>query len=1057
MTFIQYNRHDMRHFFALLTFLAITFTSNAQNCFLMASDGFNYSPEQALQGQQGGSGWAESWYVQGFNAQVPGYQTTSGSLTFGGLQTSGGQISGGRDYLTAGRRLNTSPNGPFADYVGNNDGGIGSQKGGTLWMSALLRKNQNNNQSVFAGLHSENLAWCNDCTQNRVEFGYFEGHSDVGGQRRWTLRIGNAYYPSSVPVSVGTAAFFVIKLTFTEQHTAVELYVNPSSLGIAGPPPPTLAQNTPSPFEFRSAHLYLGNSPGNNSADEIRLAASYACVAPDNTVTIDLPPVAVITASVSDGIAPLSVNLSAAASYDPEGLPLSSYTWEFGDGSSPASGPDQTHTYTALGQLPVRLTVADAGGQQHTVTHTITVRRPDNTFPCLSRFSLVRPASCQGTGGIIRIHDQPSAFSLSNAAGTTLTPTNGAEYHNLPAGNYLYQASSPQGCADRYELHVPVDSTTCPNWQPETCRMDIATNLGGFADWMPERPLRNRMKHVRTNFVTYNDACFCWSNGNENLIAFRPDGYPTHAPQMANGVPNKVRFVVSTENANLPPGQYVLLYGGQGAVTLSGNASAVSNTPGRLQFNVTGTDIVILNIEASQQADPLRDFRLLRLEDEFVNLEENPFYEGFLEKIAPFKALRFMDWGATNHNPVRHWQERTPLDYFTYATRQGVPYEVMIQLANQTKKDVWVCVPHAADNDYVARMAEMFRDRLDSSLTIYLEYSNEVWNWTFDQAHYNAETAPANLGYGRAIAENAGRAFRIWHQVFGSQKQRVKRVLGLQAGFNYLNENILAQLDPSEWDYGSPSSYIGLDHSANASPVLHAGSTPEDVIANARAHWAEFRHTVQQDYWNVQLFGKEVVNYEGGQHFVGNVFGIPYPYQQAMWDAQYSPGIYHLYNDMLDTIRAWGSRLFGNFSLASPQESVYGSWGVLNHIDVQPPYMQTAPKYQALLDNLCKSPTSHIAQPKFAPLGDEGRLFVFPNPTEGHLTVQFWVENPVQARLALYDALGRKVWEMAQAWPRGEHQWQVSLEGLPTGVYRLMLFDGDASSLRTAQVLKIGG
>lgn len=1044
----------------LFTFLppfllvAAAISATAQPCSIMASDGFNYPPDQALHDQQGGSGWAEPWHVQGLSTQIPGYQTASGSLAFADLQTSGGQVSGGREYLTAGRRLNASPDGPFADYIDDYSDGIGSQKGGALWMSALLRKDQNNNQSIFAGLHSDNISWCNDCTQRRVEFGYFEGHSDVGGQRRWTLRIGNSYYPTVVPVSVGTAAFFVLKLTFLEQHTAVELFVNPGSLGVAGPPAPTLAQNTPEPFEFRSAHLYLGNSAGNGSADELRLAASYACAAPDNTVTVDLPPVAIITASVADGTAPLTVNLSAAASFDPEGLPLSGYTWEFGDGSAPASGPEQAHTYTALGQLPVRLTVTDAGGQQHTVTQTITIRRPDNTFPCLSRFTLLRPASCQGAGGAIAIQDHPPVFSLSNAAGTVLTPTNGAEYHDLPPGAYLYAADSPEGCADQFELHVPVDSATCPGWQPETCRMDIATNMSGFADWVPERPLRNRMKHVRPDFVAFDDACFCWSNGNENLLAMRPDGYPERVPQMVNGVPNKVRYVVSTENANLPPGQYVLLYDGQGDIALWGNATAVSNAPGRIQFDVVGPDIVVFHINASQQADPVRNFRLLRLEDEFVNLDENPFYDVFLEKIAPFKALRFMDWGATNHNPVRHWHERTPLDYFTYATPQGVPYEVMIQLANQAQKDVWVCVPHAADDDYVTRMAEMFRDQLDPSLNIYLEYSNEVWNWIFDQAHYNVATAPANLNYGRAMAEKAGRVFRIWHQAFGSQKHRVKRVLGLQAGFNYLNEHILAQLDPNEWDYGSPTSYISLDHSDSANPALHAGSTPEDIIANARAHWAEFRPAVRQDYWNVQLFGKEIVNYEGGQHFVGNVFGVPYPYQQAMWDAQYSPGIYQLYDDMLDTIRAWGSRLFGNFSLASAQESVYGSWGVLGHIDVQPPYMQTAPKYQALLDNICQGGSVQTARPEVS--ATDG-LLVFPNPTNGELVVRFDIENPTMARMALYDALGRKVWATEQTWPSGEHRWPLSLDGLPTGVYQLVLFSGNSARPRTAKVLKTKG
>lgn len=1039
----------MRYLVLLLLLFLLHAVTFSQTCLLLAADDFNYIDGQPLHGQQGGTGWAEPWYVQGFSTTLPGYQTANGSLSYSALRTSGGQAQGGREYLTAGRLLDTDPNGPFADYILPGSEAIGTRKSTTLWMSALLRKSQNNSQSLFAGIHSEALAWCNDCTQRRVEFGYFEGHSDVGGQRRWTLRIGNSYYPTTVPVTVGTTAFFVLKLTFLDQHTAVELFVNPPALGTAGPPPtPTIAQNTPDPFLFRSVHLYLGNSPDNGAADEIRLAKSYACVAPDNSVTLDLPPVAVITASPTDGIAPLTVSFSAAASYDPEGLPLVSYLWDFGDGSPTATGVSQVHTYTALGQIPVRLTVRDAAGQQHTVTRLITVRRSDGTFPCQSSFALVQPATCSGTGGILRVNNGTAAYTLRNASGTVLTPVNINEFHNLIAGTYTYEATSPEGCADRYTLYVPVDSTTCPGWQPAACRMAIGTNLSGFADWVPERPLRNRMKHVRPNIVAYNDACYCWSNGNENLIARTPDGYPTHIPQMANGVPNKVRYVVSTEGANLPPGPYVLLFDGQGTITVSGNATAVSSTPGRLQFNVTGTDIVILNIEASQAGNPVRNFRLLRLQDELVNLEENPFYEVFLEKIAPFKALRFMDWGATNNNPVRHWHERTPLNYFTYGTPQGVPYEVMIALANQTKKDVWICVPHAADDEYITRMAELFRDRLDTSLTIYLEYSNEVWNWIFDQAHYNDQNRPANLNYGRAMAEKAGHVFRIWHQVFGSRKHRVKRVLGLQAGFNYLNEQILAQLPPSEWDYGSPTSYIGLDHSGDGKPVLHAGSTVDDILTNARNHWAEFRPFVRQDYFNIQLYGKEVVNYEGGQHFVGNVFGIPYPYQQAMWDAQYSPGIYALYNDMLDTLRAWGSRLFGNFSLASPQESVYGSWGVLNDIDLQPPYLQTAPKYQALLDNLCADTTTHATvptQPTAAPLR------VLPNPTTGAFSVQFALEQAGPVYLQVYDPSGRLLWEQARHLPGGEHQWPVVLTAAPSGLYRVMLWTGH-SKVRSAYV-----
>ncbi len=1010
--------------------LLLPFFAASQPCVYLGYDGYDYPATAPLDDQNGGAGWAEPWLTQNDDQTLPGYQTSTGagSLAFGNLQALGRFATGGRAYLTAGRRLNTSNGGPFDEYVSEFNEGIGtSANGGEMWMSCLLRKDQNNGQSVFAGLHGSGLPWCDNCTGEKVEFGYFEGQSDVAGQRRWTLRIGDSYFPTTVPVSIGTAAFFVVKFTFNPNSTGIDFYINPMELG-NGSPTPILSQSSASPLVLRSAVTYLGNDPNNGSVDEIRLASSYACAAPDGTVTVDLPPVAVITSNTSDGQAPLSITFDGSSSYDPEGGPLT-YLWNFGDGSPTAMGPSQTHTYNALGNLNVRLTVTDQSGLEHTAFYPITIRNASGTYPCLSSFSLVKQANCDGTGGIIRINEHPENFTLKNAAGQTLSAVNGNEFHNLSKGLYIYEAMG-SGCHDVIPLQVPVDSNTCPGWQPQQCDLAIGTNLSGFADWVPERPLKNLMKHVRPEPIAFNDDCFCWDNGNLALLQFDGDGYPTQIPQQVNGVPNKVRYVISSEGANLPPGEtYVLLYDGIGNLNVAGGVTVTNNAPGRIEFSVDIVGNIFFMINASQMGNPVRNVRILRLADEFADLDAEPFYEGFLDKVAPFKALRFMDWGHTNNNPVVHWEDRSSLTHFTYAVPTGVPYEMMVKLANQLKKDVWLCVPHAADSAYVAQMAAMFRDQLDPNLTIYLEYSNEVWNWIFAQAHFNADNAPSNLNYGRAMAMRAGQTFRTWHEVFGAEKTRVKRVLGLQGGFNYLNEQILSQLDPDDWDYGSPSGYVGLDHSDSGQPILNASSTPADIIENARNSWAGFRPVVWQDYNNVKLFGKKIVNYEAGQHFVGNVFGIPYPYQQSMWDAQYSPAIYQLYDDMLDTVRAWGSRMFGNFSLASPQESVYGSWGVVNDIDILPPYMETAPKYQALLDNICEEDPINAVEEEAGLVAPQ--LLVYPNPTSGLV----WVKLPdgvnLEGPVVVWDVLGREVLR-GQGFP-------VDLGGLAPGVYRLTL------------------
>ena len=71
----------------------------------------------------------------------------------------------------------------------------------------------------------------------------------------------------------------------------------------------------------------------------------------------DLPPVAMASASPTQGPTPLTVNFSSSGSSDPEGQPLS-YSWNFGDGTT-STQANPSHTYTVAGPYQVRLTVSD--------------------------------------------------------------------------------------------------------------------------------------------------------------------------------------------------------------------------------------------------------------------------------------------------------------------------------------------------------------------------------------------------------------------------------------------------------------------------------------------------------------------------------------------------------------------------------------------------------------------------------------------------------------------------------------------------------------------------
>jgi parallel beta-helix repeat protein len=85
-------------------------------------------------------------------------------------------------------------------------------------------------------------------------------------------------------------------------------------------------------------------------------------------------PTAALTVSPGSGTAPLSVTADASAS-TPGSAPISSYSFNFGDGSTagPQSSPAATHSYQSAGSYPVTVTVTDANGLTSTATQTVTV------------------------------------------------------------------------------------------------------------------------------------------------------------------------------------------------------------------------------------------------------------------------------------------------------------------------------------------------------------------------------------------------------------------------------------------------------------------------------------------------------------------------------------------------------------------------------------------------------------------------------------------------------------------------------------------------------------
>ncbi|HEX9426386.1 MAG TPA: PKD domain-containing protein, partial [Candidatus Polarisedimenticolia bacterium] len=95
-------------------------------------------------------------------------------------------------------------------------------------------------------------------------------------------------------------------------------------------------------------------------------------------------PAAVLTASPLSGQAPLMVTFDASGSTDPDATPISTYLFDFGDGSAPwgpTGTPSIRHTYLLPGLYTARVTVTDTAGLNAAATASVTVGPADEAAP----------------------------------------------------------------------------------------------------------------------------------------------------------------------------------------------------------------------------------------------------------------------------------------------------------------------------------------------------------------------------------------------------------------------------------------------------------------------------------------------------------------------------------------------------------------------------------------------------------------------------------------------------------------------------------------------------
>lgn len=589
---------------------------------------------------------------------------------------------------------------------------------------------------------------------------------------------------------------------------------------------------------------------------------------------------------------------------------------------------------------------------------------------------------------------------------------------------------------------------------PDSCRLQFGTNIAGPADWGSEWPFVNIMKYSRT-WITHNRD---WISGGENAwdtqllqhIPLDEQGYPLQLP--VEGIegaeaPQVVRTVWAN-TAALPAGEYVLLYDGEGAVDFWGDASILSSSPGRIAVEVRPgeTDIMALELLSSTEGNHIRNIRLLLpgTEDTY---DVNPWSEDWLEKLAPFQRLRFMDWGYTNGSRMQQWSGRPRVEDYTY-TQDGVPYEWWIELCNRRQSDAWVCIPHAADDNYIRQMARLFRDELDPELTIYVEYSNEIWNWIFEQTHYCDENGDQDVPWPERIVPFMQNALDIWTEEFEGEMGRLVRVVGVQGAWQDVSNRIVFNMEEGSYDAFAPAAYFGFTGQGIAAlEALGADATGADVL-----HWAQQGLRNQSFDWLksqhesiAQELDIPMLYYEGGQHLTPEPFGSEQPYNPALVEAQSMPGMYGLYQEWYDSLRtlATGAEpaLLMNFSFIGPTSGRYGSWGLLTSQFHQDAPYDDAPKYRAVLDNIygCESTVGILKEPEKIQLG------LYPNPSQGQFQLRL---PPGDYDVRVSNALGQLVLYQEAYTPQS----RLHLRAAP-GIYTVAVFQASGPFIGAVPLL----
>ncbi len=513
--------------------------------------------------------------------------------------------------------------------------------------------------------------------------------------------------------------------------------------------------------------------------------------------------------------------------------------------------------------------------------------------------------------------------------------------------------------------------------------MQVGMNLENVVDWSPAWTFTDAFQSSRpwiAQAVDVASGAGLWDVGDTHPLPVNAKGEITHFETWTeNGrqFRHQAATLLFRDVGSYASGTYHAQWEGKGTVSFGFDARVLSTSTGtdgihRAELAVTPTSAgILVRIEATDPADPVRGIHVWMPDWKGKSFAGevwkpgaafSPFHPLFLERLDPFSTIRFMGWQETNSSSVRTVADARPAD----AARQssgpggspsepkvnGVSIEQMVQLANDLDADPWFNMPPRADDGYVRAFAQTVRDRLEPGRKVYVEWSNEIWNWGwgFDGARVVDELAVrpeyAGLDHWQIAGREAKRDLDIWSDVFAGQTSRLVRVAAGQAANEWIVNRVASAMGGS-FDVLAIAPYFApTDEQRDG---YTSATTVDTVLADCRVavdtaiDWTR-RHKALADTWSKTL-GRPVglVAYEGGVHLDSRGS----PAQQAFYEASNDRRMGELYRQYLQGLAAAGMSLYVDFQFTG--QSGASPWGDFAKLHAMNEPVASAWRYAAVV------------------------------------------------------------------------------------------------------------